>query len=153
MTRGNRPKSSGKQGGVLDALDLLTDPIQSILNPAVFNPDNPDNPNMTAGMTFLGQFLDHDITLDLKSPLLRPSDPRRTTNFRTAAFDLDSLYGDGPQNSPELYDHRSSDIKFRVDVIPGSEEGLAERSSNWSCLPAPATLLPKLNGNDVHTEI
>lgn len=114
-------KKLGEQGGVLDALDLLTDPIQSILNPAVFSPNNPDNPNMTAGMTFLGQFLDHDVTLDLKSPLLQPSDPRRTTNFRTAAFDLDSLYGDGPQDSPELYEQSSGDIKFRVEVIPGSE--------------------------------
>ena len=70
---------------------------------------------MTAGMTFLGQFLDHDITLDLKSPLSENSFPRRTTNFRTAAFNLDSLYGDGPQGSPELYDTSGNDIKFRVD--------------------------------------
>jgi hypothetical protein len=27
----------------------LTDPVQSIVNPAVFSPNNPDNPNMTAG--------------------------------------------------------------------------------------------------------
>lgn len=114
-------KKLGEKGGVLDALDLLTDPIQSILKPAVFSPHNPDNPKMTAGVTFFGQFLDHDLTLDLKSPLLQPSDPRRTTNFRTAAFDLDSLYGDGPQDSPELYDQSSGDIKFRVDSIPGSE--------------------------------
>ncbi len=111
----------GEQGGILDAKDLLTDPIQSILNPAVFSPNNPDNPNMTAGVTFIGQFLDHDITLDLKSPLMQNSDPRRTTNFRTAAFDLDSVYGGGPQDSPELYDRSSGDIKFRVDVLPGSE--------------------------------
>src|SRR5215213_2198568 len=74
-------KRLGELGGVLDAKDLMTDPIQSILNPAVFSPNNPDNTNMTAGMTFLGQFIDHDLTLDLKSPLLQPSDPRRTTNF------------------------------------------------------------------------
>ncbi|MDP1768954.1 MAG: heme peroxidase family protein [Nitrospirota bacterium] len=116
-----RAKQLGAKGGLLDPSDLLTDPIQSILNPAVFSPNNPDNPNMTAGMTFIGQFLDHDITLDLKSPLLQPTDPRRTTNFRTAAFDLDSLYGDGPKDSPQLYDQRSVDIKFRVEVIPGSE--------------------------------
>lgn len=118
----DQAKKLGEKGGVLDALDLLSDPIQSILNPAVFSPHNPDNPNMTAGVTFFGQFLDHDVTLDLKSPLQEPSDPRRTTNFRTAAFDLDSLYGDGPQESPELYDASSGDAKFRVDVIPGSEK-------------------------------
>lgn len=117
----DKVKKAGEAGGMLDAMDLLTDPVQSITNPAVFSPNNPDNPNMTAGVTFLGQFIDHDLTLDPKSPLLQNSDPKRTTNFRTAAFDLDSVYGDGPQNSPELYDRTSGDIKLRVDVLPGSE--------------------------------
>ena len=63
-------KKLGEKGGLIDALDLLTDPIQSILNPGVFSPNNPDNPNMTAGVTFFGQLLDHDITLDPRSPLL-----------------------------------------------------------------------------------
>lgn len=112
----------GVKGGPCDALDLLTDPIQSILNPDVHSPNNPDNPNMTAGMTFFGQFLDHDITLALKAPLHRPTNPRRTTNFRSAELDLDSLYGDGPDQSPELYDTSSGDIKFKVDEIPGSEK-------------------------------
>lgn len=114
-------KRLGAKDEVMDALDLHTDPIQSILNPAVHSPNNPDNPSMTAGMTFLGQFIDHDLTLDPRSPLLQPADPRRTTNFRTAAFDLDSVYGNGPEGSPELYDRSSGDIKFRVEVMPGSE--------------------------------
>lgn len=114
-------KKLGMKGGIIDAADNVTDPIQSIVNPVVFSPDNPDNPAMTAGVTFFGQFLDHDLTLALKAPLLEPTSPRRTTNFRTAEFDLDSLYGDGPEGSPELYDINSGDIKFRVDAIPGSE--------------------------------
>ena len=114
-------KKLGEKGGLIDALDILTDPIQSILNPGVFSPNNPDNPNMTAGVTFFGQFLDHDLTLDARSPLLERSNPRKTTNFRTAAFDLDSVYGNGPEESPELYDVSSGDIKFRVETIPGSE--------------------------------
>lgn len=114
-------KRLGILGGPIDAMDLLTDPIQSILNPAVHSPNNPDNPTMTAGVTFLGQFIDHDLTLDPRSPLMERTDPRRTTNFRTAAFDLDSVYGNGPEESPELYDRSSGDIKFRVEIIPGSE--------------------------------
>ncbi|NOS78565.1 MAG: hypothetical protein HOP35_11530, partial [Nitrospira sp.] len=88
-------KRLGTLGGPIDAMDLLTDPIQSILNPAVHSPNNPDNPTMTAGVTFLGQFIDHYLTLDPRSPLMERTDPRRTTNFRTAAFDLDSVYGNG----------------------------------------------------------
>lgn len=114
-------KRFGQKGGVLDANDLSTDPVASILNPQVFSPQNPDNPRMTAGMTFLGQFIDHDLTLDLKSPLLELSNPKTTTNFRTAAFDLDSVYGNGPQESPHLYDLSSGLIKLRVDTLPGSE--------------------------------
>ncbi len=112
-------KKLGVKGGVIDALDLLTDPKESIVNPG---PNNPDNPNMTAGVTFFGQFLDHDLTLALKAPLTEPTLPRRTTNFRTAEFDLDSVYGDGPDGSPELYDSSSGDIKFRIEAIPGSEQ-------------------------------
>lgn len=116
-----KAKQLGQKDGVLDAKDLLSDPVQSILNPANFSPNNPDNPNMTAGVTFFGQFLDHDLTLDLRSPLFQQADPGRTTNFRTAAFDLDSVYGNGPYESAALYDDSSGDFKFRVEVIPGSE--------------------------------
>jgi hypothetical protein len=120
----NQAEKLGEQRGILDAKDLLTDPIQSILNPAVHSPNNPDNlsnTNMTAGVTFFGQFLDHDLTLALKAPLREQTQPRRTTNFRTAEFDLDSVYGNGPDRSPELYDTSSGDIKFKVEVIPGAE--------------------------------
>lgn len=115
-------KRLGVKEGIIDASDLLTDPIQSIVNPAVFSPNNPDNPNMTAGVTFFGQFLDHDLTLALRAPLLEKTSPRRTNNFRTAEFDLDSVYGDGPAGSSELYDISSGDIKFKIEALPGSEQ-------------------------------
>lgn len=114
-------KRLGVKEGIIDALDLLNDPKESILNPAVHSPNNPDNADMTAGVTFFGQFLDHDLTLALKAPILEQTNPRRTTNFRTAEFDLDSLYGNGPDRSPELYDTGSGNIKFKVEAIPGSE--------------------------------
>lgn len=98
----------GVRGGLLDARDDRTNPI------------NPDNPNMTAGFTFFGQFIAHDLARTQEEPLLDQADPRRTTNFRSAKLDLDNLYGDGPDRSPELYETTSGDIKFRVDVIPGS---------------------------------
>ena len=100
----------GVRGGLLDARDGQT------------NASNPDNPNMTAGFTFFGQFVAHDLSRIKEESLLELTDPRRTTNFRTAELDLDHLYGDGPDRSPDLYETTSEDIKFRVEVIPGSEQ-------------------------------
>ena len=118
----DQAKKLGEKGGLIDALDILSDPVLSITNPAQFSPNNPDNPNMTAGMTFLGQFLDHDITFDPNSPLLEKTNPRKTTNFRTPKFDLDSVYGGGPERSPDLYDLSTGVIKLRIETIPGAEQ-------------------------------
>lgn len=114
-------KELGKQGGILDARDnLLISPKDLIVDPE-HSKNNSDNTSMTAGVTFFGQFLDHDLTLALKAPILEQTHPRRTTNFRTAEFDLDSVYGNAPDRSPELYDTSTGDIKFRIEAIPGSE--------------------------------
>lgn len=110
----------GAADGMLNAEDNLTDPVQSILNPAAFSPHNADNPDVTAGVTFLGQFLDHDLSLDKDSPLNKNVSPEKILNFRTAAFDLDSVYAGGPRESPQFYDTSSGRIKFIVQAIPGS---------------------------------
>ena len=53
--------------------------------------------------TYFGQFVDHDITFDPASSLQRQSDPEALVDFRTPAFDLDSIYGRGPDDQPYLY--------------------------------------------------
>ena len=102
----------GKPGGILDARDqlaagpkaLIVDPIVNG-NPTVANPygSNPDNPTMTAGSTFVGQFVDHDITFDQTSQLGIPQNPSLSPNTRTPALDLDSVFGGGPGLRPDLY--------------------------------------------------
>lgn len=62
-----------------------------------------DNPNVPAGYTYLGQFIDHDITLDTTPLEQQEVDPLATTNFRSPSADLDSLYGQGPAIHPHLY--------------------------------------------------
>jgi Animal haem peroxidase len=94
----------GKPGGLLDARDQLSaGPVDLITNPAL-SENNPNNPGHTAGTTFFGQFVDHDITFDVGSRLGQPTDPANAVNGRTAALDLDSVYGSGPVGSPQLYD-------------------------------------------------
>ena len=56
-----------------------------------------------AGMTFFGQFIDHDVTLDAQSAIGTRIDPRSIRNVRTPALDLDCVYGDGNEASPYLY--------------------------------------------------
>ncbi|MFG2343271.1 peroxidase family protein [Streptomyces phaeochromogenes] len=56
-----------------------------------------------AGYTYVGQFIDHDITFDPTSSLQRWNDPDALVNFRTPRFDLDSVYGRGPADQPYLY--------------------------------------------------
>jgi Animal haem peroxidase len=93
----------GAAAGPMDAQDDLTDPVTLITDPAK-SAHNPNNPTLTAGFTFLGQFLDHDMTFDPTSSLARAQDPESIRNFRIPALDLDSLYGGGPGVSPHLYD-------------------------------------------------
>ena len=66
-------------------------------------PDERENPLIPAGYTYLGQFIDHDITFDPVSSLQRQNDPDALHDFRTPRFDLDSLYGRGPADQPYLY--------------------------------------------------
>lgn len=63
-----------------------------------------DNPDLPSGYTYLGQFVDHDITFDPVSTHDRIRDPDGLHNARTPRFDLDSLYGAGRTESPFLYD-------------------------------------------------
>ena len=58
--------------------------------------------------TYLGQFIDHDITFDPASSLQQQNDPDSLTDFRTPAFDLDNVYGSGPDDQPYFYDGNNS---------------------------------------------
>ncbi|WP_287246416.1 heme peroxidase family protein [Mesorhizobium sp.] len=84
---------------LLDTLgDLMADPGRET---------SPDSVN-PAGFTYVGQFVDHDITRDVSSPLDAATDAETIHNMRTPALDLDSLYGDGPALQPFLYVFPSS---------------------------------------------
>lgn len=85
------------------------------------NPDG-DNPTIPAGYTYLGQFIDHDITFDTTSLREILVDPLALQNFRTAALDLDSLYGSGPSVQPYLYEGAAGEEKFvigKTNAAPG----------------------------------
>jgi hypothetical protein len=93
-----------------------------------------ENPEIPAGYTYLGQFVDHDITFDPTSVLQRRNDPDALVNYRTPRFDLDSVYGAGPEDQPFLYDHddpwklligRNLGADEEPDDVPRNPQGRA----------------------------
>src|SRR5436189_854176 len=83
-----------------------------------------DNPAIPAGYTYLGQFIDHDITFDPMSELQKRNDPDALVDFRTPRFDLDSLYGSGPSDDPFLYESDrpgTRGVELLVGVNPQDE--------------------------------
>src|SRR5512132_1017133 len=104
----------GSPGGIMDANDdLAAGPVALITDPNL-QLINRNHPTHTAGVTFLGQFLDHDMTFDQRSRLGFPTQPIISQNARTCVFDLDSVYAGGPGGNPELYDP-ADPIKFRIE--------------------------------------
>ena len=86
-----------------------------------------ENADIPSGYTYLGQFIDHDITFDPVSSLQRQNDPDSLHDFRTPRFDLDSVYGSGPSDQPYLYVQSNGVTKFRlgedVGVVPDEVSG------------------------------
>jgi hypothetical protein len=94
----------------------------------------PDLP--TAGYTYLGQFIDHDLTLDLTPLASANPDVEGTSNFRTPFLDLDHVYGGGPALSPFLYENgargaerfligRTKDDPELAEDLPRNAQGVA----------------------------
>ncbi|HEY5543422.1 MAG TPA: heme peroxidase family protein [Candidatus Binatia bacterium] len=118
----------GKTGGVMDAQDdPSATPVDLIANPDL-SQVNRDNPNHSAGVTFFGQFLDHDMTFDPRSRLGFPTQPIKSPNARTPFFDLDSVYAGGPSGTSELYDN-ADPIKFLIES-GGQFEDLPRNPAN-----------------------
>src|SRR4029453_11486529 len=91
-------------GGPLDAKDELSKGRWLLIMEVGLSAKNPNNPTHTAGTTFLGQFIDHDITFDTTSAMGVPTDPGSSPNRRTPSLDLDSVYGAGPVATPQRHD-------------------------------------------------
>lgn len=133
----NAMNDIGKLGGILDAKDPLHEgPIRLITNPEL-SPNNRDQvvSNQTAGTTFLGQFIDHDVTFDASSPLGVATEPTATTNTRDARLDLDTVFGGGPSVSPQLYS--SSDRDKFIISSGGLFEDLPRNSSGQAIIGDP----------------
>jgi hypothetical protein len=96
--------------------------------------DPNDLEGFPSGLVYFGQFIDHDLTKDLtKLDAVPYPEPEQTRNHRTPRFDLDSVYGGGPNSyediQPEdsIYEGIGSGAeRLRidpVDVAPSGSQG------------------------------
>ena len=107
-----------------DAVPLIDRLISSMVDSTLV--DGPAD----AGQTFLGQFIDHDVTLDASSMLARRGSSFEVVNQRTPALDLDCVYGGGPEATPLLYSSRHPGYLFmgtaaNPDDLGRNHEGVA----------------------------
>lgn len=100
--------------------------MSALFDPPTDEPD-PEESGIPALYTYLAQFIDHDITFDPASSLQAQDDPDALTDFRTPAFDLDNIYGRGPDDQPYMYDNdgrrfllgdRLTGSKFQATDLP-----------------------------------
>ena len=82
--------------------------------------DAEENAGIDAGYTYLGQFIDHDITFDPVSSLDKQNDPDALVDFRTPRLDLDSLYGRGPDDQPYMYTSDGRRFVLGKELLEGT---------------------------------
>lgn len=98
-TPGDQLSKLGAKGGVMDAKKRAATRTKTV----------------PVGHIFFGQFLDHDITLDVSTSLSSVTRSAASiANARTPTLDLDCVYAQGPEASPYLYhsDGQFSGVKL-----------------------------------------
>lgn len=122
-----------------EALEALAEQMRDQSAPAGWGgqPQTGDNPRIPAGYTYLGQFIDHDITFDPASSLERQNDPDALHDFRTPRFDLDSLYGSGPADEPFQYERDSAGMRMLVESNRNGVEDLPRNSQDVALIGDP----------------
>lgn len=124
---------TGKFGRMFPRLRPFTPSIASLtelgdaMNDTDFNSTDGENKYVPAGYTYLGQFIDHDITFDTTALQEVLVDPLAVRNFRTPRLDLDSLYGGGPKTQKYLYQNGDNNNLFLIGKT-SSEPGNGDSS-------------------------
>src|SRR5262252_7660559 len=106
-------------------LHKLGDALSAEFDPPKDRKDDEES-GIPALYTYLGQFIDHDITFDPASSLQQQNDPDALVDFRTPAFDLDNVYGRGPDDQPYMYQSAPDNNKFQLgNKISGGKDANA----------------------------
>lgn len=89
-----------------------------------------ENATIPAAYTYFGQFVDHDLTLDIAGLSQSEQDNNGAVDFRNPALDLDCIYGSGPADQPYLYRTGPERLKKKRHLLRlGAETGAASGSA------------------------
>src|SRR5688572_15058760 len=80
--------------------------------------------DIPAGYTYLGQFIDHDLTMDVTDVMLGEDiTPAQLLQARSPSLDLDSLYGGGPSDdeSAKFYEDDGLHLKTGTTIRIGPD--------------------------------
>jgi heme peroxidase len=138
------PISEGRFGrmfrrlGAMPPLDerVLRDLAETMREPEPA-PPGLDNDEIPAAYTYLGQFIDHDITFDPASSLQRQNDPDALHDFRSPRYDLDSVYGSGPADEPFQYERGSGGMQMLIEPNRNGVEDLPRNSQDAALIGDP----------------
>jgi hypothetical protein len=105
------PKGTGKQLAEANRRKIAEAMTADSLTPGT----------MGAGFTYLGQFVDHDLTFD-KTSLMEGADinPATLEQGRSPSLDLDCLYGLGPQHPGSAQFYAPDGIHLKMGAADGS---------------------------------
>lgn len=91
---------------------------------AASQPDSA-GPIVPAGYTYLGQFVDHDLTLDKTAASLGQAvTVDELMQGRSPALDLDSVYGRGPGKEPQFYE--ADGIRLKTGASQASPQPVSD---------------------------
>ena len=86
-----------------------------------------DDSKIPAGFTYLGQFIDHDLSFDKTAVMLGERvSPAELLQARSPSLDLDSLYGAGPDDPGSEKFYEDDGIHLRVGKALDPEGGFMD---------------------------
>ena len=145
MSTGTSPSFQGRFGRMFRSLSgakFGKDVDENLINLAAlgdamsagfdkpFDGRDPEESGIPALYTYLAQFIDHDITFDPASSLQKQNDPDALIDFRTPAFDLDNVYGRGPDDQPYMYEGNSFLLGDPIQGGDPNAKDLARNNAN-----------------------
>jgi hypothetical protein len=121
----------------------------AITDPGATQPDSADPP-VPAGFTYLGQFVDHDLTMDrTEAQLGEDVNLDELVQGRSPALDLDSVYGRGPADRDDRKFYAEDGVRLKmgrtsVAEFPPGDTGVAVELDGFD--------LPRVGSGEMHAD-